>query len=101
METALDGARKPPRKPENGPVNGPKGQSRDTPATAQSGTFDRRRAVPNPEYLRILADCRDLISHRLLVSLTSMMDRLADALFNSANRTNVLTESTLLLESRS
>ena len=63
--------------------------------------FDSRRAVPNPEYSRILVDCRDLTSHRLLVSLTSMMDRLADGLFNQANRTNVLSESTLMLESRS
>ena len=77
----------------------PRGPLRE--ATTRSGEFDNRRAVPNPEYSRILADCRDLTAHRLLVSLTSMMDRLADGLLTQANRTNVLAESTLLLESRS
>ena len=85
----------PPEKLPNGPQHGVRDGIRD------SGAFRGRRAAPNPEYSRILVDCRDLISHRLLVSLTSMMDRLADGLFNQANRTNVLSESTLLLESRS
>ena len=67
----------------------------------KAGDFDHRRAMPNAEYSRILIDCRDLISHRLLVSLTSMMDRLGDGLLNQANRSSVLSESTLLLESRS
>lgn len=62
--------------------------------------FDNRRAVPNAEYYRILADCRDLTAHRLLVSFTSMMDRLADGLFDKANYSGVLSETTLLLETR-
>src|SRR5438105_3585776 len=95
METALEPTRMPPQTPHDGPL----GQPREgIPKAAPS---DRRRAAPNPEYLRILGDCRDLISHRLLVSLTSMMDRLADGLLHQANRTSVLSESTLLLESRS
>ena len=62
--------------------------------------FDNRRAVPNAEYHRILVDCRDLITHRLLLSFTSMMDRLSDGLIDKANRSAVLSETTLLLETR-
>ena len=63
--------------------------------------FENRRAVPNAEYSRILVDCRNLTAHRLLVSFTSMMDRLADGLFDDADRCGVLSETTLLLETRS
>jgi hypothetical protein len=62
--------------------------------------YENRRAVPTAEYYRILVDCRDLTTHRLLVSFTSMMDRLGDALLEKANKTSVLSESTLLLETR-
>src|ERR1035437_2438726 len=62
--------------------------------------FDNRRAVPNAEYCRILADCRDLTAHRLLVSFTSMMDRLADGLFDKASYSGVLSKTALLLETR-
>ena len=37
--------------------------------------YENRRAIPNAEYYRILVDCRDLTTHRTLVSFTSMMDR--------------------------
>src|SRR4051794_26144393 len=63
--------------------------------------YETRRAVPNAEYYRILADCRDLTTHRLLVSFTSMMDRLGDRLLEKANRSSVLSETNLLLETRS
>ena len=63
--------------------------------------FDNRRAVPNAEYYRILVDCRDLTAHRLLLSFTSMMDRLADALLDKADHCGVLSETNLLLETRS
>jgi predicted RNA-binding Zn ribbon-like protein len=63
--------------------------------------FENRRAVPNAEYSRILVDCRNLTAHRLLVSFTSMMDRLTDGLFDEADRCGVLSEATLLLETRS
>ncbi|MEO7761616.1 MAG: DUF1631 family protein, partial [Casimicrobiaceae bacterium] len=62
--------------------------------------YENRRAIPNAEYYRILVDCRDLTTHRLLVSFTSMMDRLGDRLLDKSNRTNVLSESALLLETR-
>ncbi|MBK7470819.1 MAG: DUF1631 domain-containing protein [Betaproteobacteria bacterium] len=64
------------------------------------GDFDNRRAIPNAEYYRILVDCRDLTTHRLLLSFTSMMDRLADGLLDRANRSGILSETTLLLETR-
>ena len=54
------------------------------------GDYDNRRAVPNAEYYRILVDCRDLTTHRLLLSFTSMMDRLADGLLDRPNRSGVL-----------
>lgn len=63
--------------------------------------YDNRRAVPNAEYYRILVDCRDLTAHRLLLSFTSMMDRLADGLLDKANDCGVLSETNLLLETRS
>src|SRR5512144_3072310 len=62
--------------------------------------YENRRAIPNAEYFRILVDCRDLTTHRLLVSFTSMMDRLGDRLLDQANRSSVLSDSTLLLETR-
>ena len=63
--------------------------------------YDNRRAVPNAEYYRILVDCRDLTAHRLLLSFTSMMDRLADGLLDKANDCGVLSETNVLLETRS
>jgi hypothetical protein len=62
--------------------------------------YENRRAMPNAEYFRILVDCRDLTTHRMLVSFTSMMDRLGDRLLEQANASSVLSESTLLLETR-
>jgi len=62
--------------------------------------YENRRAIPNAEYFRILVDCRDLTTHRLLVSFTSMMDRLGDRLLEQANASSILSESTLLLETR-
>ena len=62
--------------------------------------YENRRAIPNAEYYRILVDCRDLTTHRLLVSFTSMMDRLGDRLLEKADKTSVLSESTLMLETR-
>jgi len=67
----------------------------------KQGEYDNRRAVPNAEFYRILVDCRDLTAHRLLVSFTSMMDRIADGLFERANHSGILSETTLLLETRS
>src|SRR5580765_4559743 len=62
--------------------------------------YENRRAIPNAEYYRILVDCRDLTTHRMLVSFTSMMDRLGDRLLEKANSSSVLSDSALLLETR-
>src|SRR5258708_6269545 len=62
--------------------------------------YENRRAIPNAEYYRILVDCRDLTTHRMLVSFTSMMDRLGDRLLEKANNSSILSESALLLETR-
>ena len=67
---------------------------------AGTAPFTSRKAVPNPEFSRILCDCRDLMSHRMMVSMTSMMDRLADGLADRANRSDDATESMLLVDAR-
>jgi Protein of unknown function (DUF1631) len=50
---------------------------------------------------RILGDCRDLAIHRLLVSFTSMLDRVSDLLMARAERSDVREEQTLCLDARS
>ena len=49
---------------------------------------------------RILGDCRDLAIHRLLLSFTSMLDRVADLLMARAERSDIREEQTLCLDSR-
>ncbi|MEO8135525.1 MAG: DUF1631 domain-containing protein [Betaproteobacteria bacterium] len=81
------------------PVPVPKVQP--TMGVIKLSDYETRRAVPNAEYYRILADCRDLTTHRLLVSFTSMMDRLVDRLLEKANRSGIMSDTNLLLETRS
>jgi hypothetical protein len=50
---------------------------------------------------RILGDCRDLAIHRLLVSFTSMLDRVGDLLMARAERSDVREEQALCLDARS
>jgi len=49
---------------------------------------------------RILGDCRDLAIHRLLLSFTSMLDRVGDLLMARAERSDVREEQTLCLDAR-
>jgi hypothetical protein len=49
---------------------------------------------------RILGDCRDLAIHRLLLSFTSLLDRVGDLLMARAERSGVREEQTLCLDSR-
>jgi hypothetical protein len=49
---------------------------------------------------RILGDCRDLAIHRLLLSFTSMLDRVADLLMARAERSDIREEQTLCLDAR-
>jgi hypothetical protein len=49
---------------------------------------------------RILNDCRDLAIHRLLLSFTSMLDRVGDLLMRRAEKSDVREDQTLFLDSR-
>jgi len=49
---------------------------------------------------RILGDCRDLAIHRLLLSFTSMLDRVGDLLMARAERSDVREDTSLFLDAR-
>jgi len=68
-------------------------------ATTSSGEPAVRRQTPK-DLARILGDCRDLAIHRLLLSFTSMLDRVADLLMARAERSDVREEQTLCLDAR-
>jgi hypothetical protein len=58
-----------------------------------------RRPLPR-ETAKILGDCRDLAIHRLLLSFTSMLDRVGDLLMLRAERSDVRDEQALCLDAR-
>src|SRR5450755_1595481 len=68
-------------------------------ATTISGEQAVRRQMPK-DLARILGDCRDLAIHRLLLSFTSMLDRVGDLLMARAERSDVREEQTLCLDAR-
>jgi hypothetical protein len=68
-------------------------------ATTTSGERTVRRQVPQ-DLARILGDCRDLAIHRLLLSFTSMLDRVGDLLMARAERSGIREEQSLCLDSR-
>jgi hypothetical protein len=68
-------------------------------ATTTSGERTVRRQVPQ-DLARILGDCRDLAIHRLLLSFTSLLDRVGDLLMARAERSGIREEQTLCLDSR-
>jgi hypothetical protein len=49
---------------------------------------------------KILNDCRDLAIHRLLLSFSSMLDRVSDLLMTRAERSDVREDQLLFLDSR-
>src|SRR6202158_2757446 len=67
--------------------------------TTTSGERTVRRQVPK-DLVRILGDCRDLAIHRLLLSFTSLLDRVGDLLLARADRSDIREEQTLCLDSR-
>src|ERR1700682_2709134 len=67
--------------------------------TTTSGERTVRRQVPQ-DLARILGDCRDLAIHRLLLSFTSLLDRVGDLLMARAERSGIREEQTLCLDSR-
>ena len=68
--------------------------------TTTSGERTVRRPVPK-DMARILGDCRDLAIHRLLLSFTSMLDRVGELLMSRAERSDIREEQTLCLDARS
>ena len=64
-----------------------------------SSVAPARRPIPR-ELAKILADCRDLAVHRLLLSFTALLDRVCDMLMERAGKTVVRTEQQLFLEAR-
>ena len=68
-------------------------------ATTTSGDRTIRRPVPR-DMARILGDCRDLAIHRLLLSFTSMLDRVGDLLMARAERSDVREDQSLFLDAR-
>ena len=68
-------------------------------ATTTSGDRTIRRPVPR-DMARILGDCRDLAIHRLLLSFTSMLDRVGDLLMARAERSDVREDQSVFLDAR-
>jgi hypothetical protein len=58
-----------------------------------------RRPVPR-ELAKILADCRDIAVHRLLLSFAVLADRVCDMLMERAGKSDVRDEQQLFLEAR-
>ncbi|HET9337850.1 MAG TPA: DUF1631 domain-containing protein [Casimicrobiaceae bacterium] len=58
------------------------------------------RRPPPRELAKILADCRDLAVHRLMLAFSSMLDRVGDLLMDRAGRTDVRDEQSLYLDAR-
>jgi hypothetical protein len=67
-------------------------------SAAASGSEARR--PPARETAKILADCRDLATHRLVLSFSAMLDRIGDLLMERANRSLVREDTALCLEAR-
>ena len=58
-----------------------------------------RRPIPR-ELAKILADCRDITVHRLLLSFTALLDRVCDMLMDRAGKSDARAEQQLFLEAR-
>jgi hypothetical protein len=52
------------------------------------------------ELTKILGDCRDLAIHRLLLSFTTMLDKVSDMLMDRANKTEVRDEQQNFMDAR-
>ena len=70
-----------------------------TSATPTTGHAAARRPLPLAS-AKILSDCRDLAIHRLVLSFSSMLDRVSDLLMTRAERSDVREDQVLFLDSR-
>ncbi len=64
-----------------------------------TGDTATRRPLPR-EMTKILDDCRDLAIHRLLLSFTSLLDRVGDHLLERAGTSDVRDDQLLFLDAR-
>ena len=69
------------------------------PQNVTTNVAPARRPVPR-ELAKILADCRDITVHRLLLSFTALCDRVCDMLMDRAGRSIIRDEQQLFLEAR-
>jgi uncharacterized protein DUF1631 len=69
------------------------------PQNVTTSVAPARRPIPR-ELAKILADCRDLTVHRLLLSFTALLDRVCDMLMDRAGKSDVRAEQQLFLEAR-
>jgi hypothetical protein len=69
------------------------------PQNVTTNVAPARRPIPR-ELAKILADCRDLTVHRLLLSFTALLDRVCDMLMDRAGKSDVRAEQQLFLEAR-
>ena len=67
--------------------------------TTTTGEAAIRRPLPR-EMAKILDDCRDLAIHRLLLSFTSMLDRVGDHMLDRAGKSDVREDQLLYLDAR-
>ncbi len=58
-----------------------------------------RRLIPR-DNSKLLGDCRDIAIHRLLLSFTSILERVGEMLMDRASRTDVRDEQVVCLEAR-
>src|SRR5262249_53925010 len=90
---------KPPRKhgcPGTGRSTKGCGTTRMSAPTTETAA---RRPVSR-EMSKILADCRDLAIHRLLLAFTALMDKVSDMLMDRASRSDVRDEQQVYMDAR-
>ena len=69
------------------------------PQNVTTNVAPARRPIPR-ELAKILADCRDITVHRLLLSFTALLDRVCDMLMDRAGKSDVRAEQQVFLEAR-
>ena len=57
------------------------------PQNVTTSAAPARRPIPR-ELAKILADCRDITVHRLLLSFTALLDRVCDMLMDRAGKSD-------------
>jgi hypothetical protein len=69
------------------------------PQNVTTSVAPARRPIPR-ELAKILADCRDITVHRLLLSFTALLDRVCDMLMDRAGKSDARPEQQMFLEAR-